>query len=75
MCIISRWKLRDVTSTVTLQLYIFLSRVSGTCTRSQEGVQKGPPDLTGGFQTGKEAQHGSAGYSYSITIYSKYDVK
>ena len=40
-----------------------------------KGVQKGSPDLIGGYQTGGETQHGTAGYSYPVTTYSEHDFK
>ena len=75
MSIISRWKLRDVTSTVTLLPYVYSTRVSGMHATSLERCTKGPQELIRGYQTSGEAQHGSAGYSYPVIMYGEHDVK
>ena len=46
------------------------------CTQYQrKDLWKGPPDLTGGYQTDGEAQHCPAGYNYPVITYSEHDVK
>ena len=69
MCIISKWKLRVVTSTVTLLPYAFLSSVSRMHKYHIKGVWKGILILIGGYQTGGETQQGTTGYSYLVNTY------
>ena len=68
MYIISKWKLRDVISTVTLLPYAFHQGSLGGTHYCSKGAWKGPPNLIRGYQIGGEAQHSTTGYSYPVTL-------
>ena len=68
MFLTSKWKLRDVISTVTLLPYSFSMRVSGMHTLSQQKCMKRIPtqDLIIGHQTGGEPEYSTIGYGLVI---------